>query len=465
MKTKQYFWKMTILAAAAAAVLLTGCAQQPNSAAHTAMNSAMQSMTAQEDTSAGYLTLSVNPEIRIAYDENGLVTKLTGKNDEGQKIVTAYEGYAGQPCGAVVSALIERIYDAGYFVEDIDGRERNIVIQLEAGSDQPTVDFLTTIRTDAQTTVDKMSLTSGVVDIGSDDYDAKYATTSTPSPYITLEKAKEIALTQAGVKASDATFYDREFDFDDGYALYELEFTASGVKYEYDVDAKTGKILSAEHENYDTRQTQSASGSSAAQNSGSKQNTASSSGSYIGESRAKEIAYSHAGVKAANVILEKCRLDWDDGRAVYEVDFYAGDMEYDYEIDASTGTVYEADRDRMDAEDRYKADLLSGKNTSGSSNAGSTSTSGNTGSSNTGSTSTGSQTSSASYIGVEKAKSIALNHAGASASAVFMEKCELDRDDGRMLYEVEFRSGYLEYEYEIDAVSGSILKAEQDYDD
>ena len=34
-----------------------------------------------------------------------------------------------------------------------------------------------------------------------------------------------------------------------------------------------------------------------------------------------------------------------------------------------------------------------------------------------------------------------------------------------MLYEVEFRSGYLEYEYEIDAVSGSILKAEQDYDD
>ena len=232
------------------------------------------------------------------------------------------------------------------------------------------------------------------------------------------------------------------------------------MKYEYDVDAKTGKILSAEHENYDTRQTQSASGSSAAQNSGSKQNAASSSGNYIGESRAKEIAYSHAGVKAANVILEKCRLDWDDGRAVYEVDFYAGDMEYDYEIDASAGTVYEADRDRMDAEDRYKADLLSGKNTSGSSNADSTSTSGNTGS-----TSTGSQTSSASYIGVEKAKSIALNHAGVSASAVFMEKCELDRDDGRMLYEVEFRSGYLEYEYEIDAVSGSILKAEQDYDD
>ena len=46
-----------------------------------------------------------------------------------------------------------------------------------------------------------------------------------------------------------------------------------------------------------------------------------------------------------------------------------------------------------------------------------------------------------------------------------MEKLELDYDDGRAEYEVEFRKGNTEYEYKIDAASGNILKSEQDNDD
>ena len=42
---------------------------------------------------------------------------------------------------------------------------------------------------------------------------------------------------------------------------------------------------------------------------------------------------------------------------------------------------------------------------------------------------------------------------------------ELDRDDGRTLYEVEFHVGRTEYSYEIDASSGAVLKAEQEIDD
>ena len=42
---------------------------------------------------------------------------------------------------------------------------------------------------------------------------------------------------------------------------------------------------------------------------------------------------------------------------------------------------------------------------------------------------------------------------------------ELDRDDGRTLYEVEFHVGRTEYSYEIDASSGAIVKAEQELDD
>ena len=92
-----------------------------------------------------------------------------------------------------------------------------------------------------------MRLSSGIVTIDDDDYDPAYVKDGGVSPYITLEKAKEIALTQANVSAADAVFEDKEFDHDDGTPVFELEFVANGVEYEYDVHAVTGKILRAEH--------------------------------------------------------------------------------------------------------------------------------------------------------------------------------------------------------------------------
>ena len=61
--------------------------------------------------------------------------------------------------------------------------------------------------------------------IDDDDYDPAYAKDGKPSPYITLEKAQEIALAQANVDAADAVFDDKEFDHDDGTPIFELEFT------------------------------------------------------------------------------------------------------------------------------------------------------------------------------------------------------------------------------------------------
>lgn len=63
------------------------------------------------------------------------------------------------------------------------------------------------------------------------------------------------------------------------------------------------------------------------------------------------------------------------------------------------------------------------------------------------------------------AKSAALSNAGVSESEVTRIKCELDRDHGSYKYEIEFSVGRMEYEYEIDAYTGAILKAEHDYDD
>lgn len=68
-------------------------------------------------------------------------------------------------------------------------------------------------------------------------------------------------------------------------------------------------------------------------------------------------------------------------------------------------------------------------------------------------------------ISKERAKEIALDHAGYLESEVRFVKAKLDRDDGRYEYEIEFRAdGNLEYEYSINAVNGRIVEFDRDYD-
>ena len=68
-------------------------------------------------------------------------------------------------------------------------------------------------------------------------------------------------------------------------------------------------------------------------------------------------------------------------------------------------------------------------------------------------------------IGYAKAKSIALNHAGLSENQAYDMDIELDDEDGTLVYEVEFKSGGMEYSYEINAASGAILKHETELED
>lgn len=67
--------------------------------------------------------------------------------------------------------------------------------------------------------------------------------------------------------------------------------------------------------------------------------------SYIGEAKAKEIALNHAGVDASKVSWIFAKQDYDHGRMEYDVEFLFGNKEYDYKIDASTGTILGFDYD------------------------------------------------------------------------------------------------------------------------
>lgn len=159
--------------------------------------------------------------------------------------------------------------------------------------------------------------------------------------------------------------------------------------------------------------------------------TQTDSSAYIGEAKAKEIALKHAGLAANQVTFVQARLEREDGGWEYDVEFYTKDnKEYDYEINAYTGAILSFDYDA----DHYVRPSNSATN------------------------------SAAGYIGEAKAKSLALSHVGLAESAIYGYSCSLDRDGNVVKYEVDFKSGSYEYEVDIDAVSGKVLKYEKDWD-
>ena len=151
--------------------------------------------------------------------------------------------------------------------------------------------------------------------------------------------------------------------------------------------------------------------------------TGSDGETYIGRAKAKAIALADAGLAESGVTFIRVDMDRDDGRWVYEVEFYYGSKEYDYDIDALTGDIRSRD---------YDVENFTIPTSSGSD------------------------------IGAEKAKSIALSHAGLTSSQVTFVKVERDWDDGRLTYEVEFYQDGKEYDYEIAASDGTVLSVDYD---
>ena len=280
------------------------------------------------------------------------------------------------------------------------------------------------------------------------DHDIENFDISSVQVKLSLDEAKAVALKNAKLSENDVVFTKAKLDYDDGRAVYDIEFYSGNREYDYEIDANTGKILDRDIEykvsffsrivdffknmfsgKSGTVSTPPAAADVTVEATSTASQEKPAASNRITLEEAKKVALDDAKLTAADVTFTKAKLDYDDGRAVYDIEFYSGAKEYDYEIDAATGRILEKD---IDINDDVNAP------TEGQD----------------------SQT----YITAEQAKAAALSAAGFSASEVRGLKAEFDFDDGRAVYEVEFKKGIFEYDYDIDAVSGKVLKAEKEAD-
>lgn len=307
------------------------------------------------------------------------------------------------------------------------------------------------------------------------------------------DEAQRIALEDAALDESEVSGLRARLGYDDGRFCYDVDFYSNGVEYEYSIQASDGDIVSrdidgnvpgmtinqnlssqadspatessaesqqliddsssqseqvqaqtpAQPQNdssqADTQQTDSSqadaqqtdssrtdSQQANTQQSNSQQTNTQQSG-IISEEQAKAAALADAGLSESQVTFIRVNLDRDDRTTVYDVEFYTSDTEYDYEINASDGTVREKSTEAFNIQ----------------------SNGGNTGGND-------------SYIGVDRAKQIALDHAGFTESQVQFSKAKLENDDGMVEYDVSFYYNGMEYEYTINAVSGDIMEYDHD---
>lgn len=177
---------------------------------------------------------------------------------------------------------------------------------------------------------------------------------------ITEERAK--AITSEHTKKNNLTYTRIELSQDDDYAgalTYEIEAEADGIEYDIDINANTGQILKFEQKNITETGQQASSASTAQAAQPAEQQTTApapapaqqAQAATLSQASVKQIVASRTGV--SNLFYKKLHLTRDDDygyRPVYEVEAYAGNAEFDLEIDATTGQIlsYSADIDDND---------------------------------------------------------------------------------------------------------------------
>lgn len=270
---------------------------------------------------------------------------------------------------------------------------------------------------------------------------------SAKASYISMDAAQSKALNAANVDAANVESSSAQMGDVGTTTCYEVQFVSDGYAYYYAVNATDGEIVKVtktpvgeEPIQAQPEQTTDASASQTGETTpstatGNQNNTATTkptagqttttpaANGQITLEQAKETALKHAGLKADAVTFVKAEQDYENGKLVYEVEFVTNDggkvVEYDYEIDAATGSVVSYD---YDAENYVRA-------------KGATTVS----------------------VDEATAKQTVLNKVpGATAANIYEWK--LDFDDGRWEYDGKIVYNLMEYDFTVDASSGAVTE-------
>ena len=395
-----------------------------------------------------HVDIDVNPGVEIVTNKKNKVLEVQSTNQDGAAVIDGMN-LKNTELKVAVNALIGSMVQKGYIQNDNTGILVTVRNDNEDKANKVKAEVLNDINTalstnsiqatvinqTVKTTVDaKKFAAENNISIGKAVFVLNLAAkdTSLDAKELAKMKVSEIAslVVQKGIDIRDIVDYDSDDSIWENIAdaIEDIDEDArdKGIATSAAVENSTAAATTSQPAPTQPAATQAApEATTAAQ---PKSNNASGD---IGIEKANEIAISHAGLSSGSVSFVKAKLDTEDGVKVYDIEFYSGNVEYDYEINAATGAIVSFDQDI----ENYEIPTQPAAPTQAAS----------------------------SVISVDKAKQIALSHAGVSGAS--FKKVKLDKDDGVRVYEIEFKVGNVEYEYDIDASSGAIISSSSEIDD
>ena len=298
-----------------------------------------------------HVDIDVNPGVEIVTNKKNKVLQVQSTNQDGAAVIDGMN-LKNTELKVAVNALIGSMVQKGYIRNDNTGILVTVRNDNEDKANKVKAEVLNDINTalstnsvqatvinqTVKTTVDaKKFATENNISIGKAVFVLNLAAkdSSLDAKELAKMKVSEIAnlVVQKGIDIRDIVDYDSDDSI--------WENIADAIE-DIDEDAREkGIATSAAVENTTVSATTAAQPQTAAPTQAATQPQSAAptqaAASGISADRAKQIALSHAGVGSAN--FTKVELDTDDGVRVYEIEFKVGNVEYDYDIDASSGAI------------------------------------------------------------------------------------------------------------------------------
>ena len=293
---------------------------------------------------------------------------------------------------------------------------------------------------------------------------------------LTESDAVKFAYVDAGISPKNAPSYEAKLLKEDGIYVYKVVISSEDTKYKYTIAANNGEVLSSESAQIAQNKKNSTSSSdttgveeNAANNDSNKANTLEKNGkNVISNAKSKDKPNANkttdnqtTGSKVENDVAENDKPV--QGKS---------DIKNVADNTNANNNMDDKKPDNKNSNDNIDGKKASGKKASGKkkskknavdNNRHHISTDNKTNNTSTGKTSTVSEmAASRHYISMDMAKSITLKDSGLRPSFVTFEKALLKKDDGKIIYEIEFFTSTYEYEYEVDAYTGAILSKDVD---
>lgn len=411
---------------------------------------------------ASVVSIDVNPSIEMKLNKKDVVVEIKALNEDGQKILGNMD-LVGTDVEVALNALIGSMITNGY----IDELANSVLVSVDNGNADKNAalreklnaiisGLITTENaegavialqidkndTDSASLADKLGISLGKAQLilslcaNNAKYDpeslaklginelslllqeigaelkGEFVGSASDKAYIGVEKAKAAALEYA--KVTEDMVYGSikvEFEHDDGMMIYEVEFVVEGVRYEIEVNAVNGNIISCEKKNRDVL-------------------IGGAVGEYVSAKEVEDIISAYCPERQEWNGFEY-NFQYDDGVLICEAEVSYKGIEYEFEVNAKTREVISVESDRY-----YHYE----DNSSGNSEENG-------------------------LITKEQALKKVLDRAGLAEDDISRLNIELDHDDNVWKYEIEFISGKYEYEAEVNADTGVITSYERDTDD